>query len=82
MVDAFDFTVNEQCFQYRECEAVERFIKQGKPVFQIEYAKAGKKAKAKARKICPQGNQLDFQTQIKQLNLGAAVIDCQNRGGA
>lgn len=74
----FDFTVNEQCFQYRECGAVTTFIDQGKPVFQLEYAKAGRKAKKKAQTICPKANNLGFQTQIKQLNLGAGRIDCQS----
>lgn len=82
LVADFDFTVNEQCFQYQECGAVARFVEAGKPVFQIEYARAGKKAKAKARTICPKGNQLGFQTQIKQLGLGAPRIECRSRGGA
>ena len=33
----FDFAVNEQCFQYRECERLERFVAAGKPVYGIEY---------------------------------------------
>lgn len=33
----FDFAVNEQCFQYRECGVLDRFIAAGKPVFGAEY---------------------------------------------
>jgi len=33
----FDFAVNEQCFQYRECDVLEQFIAAGKPVYGIEY---------------------------------------------
>jgi len=33
----FDFQVNEQCFQYRECDRLDRFIAAGKPVYGIEY---------------------------------------------
>jgi len=33
LIAHFDFTVNEQCFQYNECGAVHQFIEEGKPVF-------------------------------------------------
>lgn len=80
LIGSFDFTVNEECFAYNECDEVAAFVRASKPVFQIEYASAGRRAKRKANVICPRGNQLGFQTQIKQLNLGAARIDCQSRG--
>jgi len=38
LVDTFDFAVNEQCFQYDECEAYAPFIDAGKPVFHVEYS--------------------------------------------
>ena len=38
LAPAFDFAVNEQCHQYRECEAYAGFIADGKPVFNAEYA--------------------------------------------
>lgn len=34
----FDFAVNEQCFQYKECAVYAAFTSQGKPVFSAEYA--------------------------------------------
>jgi hypothetical protein len=37
LVDHVDFAVSEQCAQYAECEAVQPFVDQGKPVFQVEY---------------------------------------------
>jgi hypothetical protein len=37
LVGDFDFAVNEQCFEYDECEYLVPFIQQGKPVFQAEY---------------------------------------------
>lgn len=33
-----DGTVNEQCWQYDECSALEPFVKAGKPVLNVEYA--------------------------------------------
>lgn len=34
----FDFAVNEQCFQYKECAVYSAFTSLGKPVFNAEYA--------------------------------------------
>jgi hypothetical protein len=34
----FDFAVNEQCFQYDECEAYQPFLSAGKAVLNVEYA--------------------------------------------
>lgn len=33
----FDWALNEQCFQYNECEALQPFIESGKAVFGVEY---------------------------------------------
>ena len=38
LVDDFDFAVNEQCFEFEECEYLLPFIENGKPVFHTEYA--------------------------------------------
>ena len=37
LVDYFDFAVNEQCFEYDECQTLMIFIHQGKPVLNAEY---------------------------------------------
>jgi hypothetical protein len=37
LVDSFDFAVNEQCAQFRECDLLLPFSKAGKAVVQIEY---------------------------------------------
>lgn len=37
LVDHFDFAVNEQCFEYDECERVLPFIENEKAVFGVEY---------------------------------------------
>ena len=33
----FDWALNEQCFEYTECETLLPFIESGKPVFNVEY---------------------------------------------
>ena len=38
LVEYYDFAVNEQCFEYDECEALAPFIDEGKAVFNAEYA--------------------------------------------
>jgi hypothetical protein len=38
LVEYYDFAVNEQCFEYDECEALSPFIDAGKAVFNAEYA--------------------------------------------
>jgi len=37
LVDDFDFAVNEQCFEFDECELLKPFIEQGKTVLNAEY---------------------------------------------
>jgi hypothetical protein len=37
LVLSFDFVVNEQCFQYRECGRYRPFLDAGKAVFNVEY---------------------------------------------
>ncbi|SEF97718.1 Glycoside-hydrolase family GH114 [Nonomuraea solani] len=37
LVSSFDYAVNEECFQYDECEELSVFVKAGKPVFHVEY---------------------------------------------
>lgn len=37
LVDDFDFAINEQCWQYRECGLLRPFTRAGKAVFNVEY---------------------------------------------
>tara|TARA_Y100001947_G_scaffold152936_1_gene155149 strand:- start:366 stop:530 length:165 start_codon:yes stop_codon:yes gene_type:complete len=38
LIPHFDWALNEECFQFNECEALLPFIAAGKPVFNVEYA--------------------------------------------
>lgn len=70
LVSHYDFAVNEECFQYGECNALKPFIAAGKPVFGIEYnlSKAS---------FCPQANLMNFDFQKKKLSLDAWVETCR-----
>jgi hypothetical protein len=58
---AFDFGVNEQCFQYHECDPLARFVKDGKAVYTVEYRTAPKA-------FCPQAETLGFSSIEKAPN--------------
>ncbi|MET0028921.1 MAG: endo alpha-1,4 polygalactosaminidase [Candidatus Thiodiazotropha sp.] len=70
LVDDFDWTVNEQCFQYRECDMLLPFIRAGKAVFGIEY-------KGDPAVYCPEANRLGLDTLTKNLDLDAWRESCQ-----
>jgi hypothetical protein len=70
-----DFAVNEECFQYNECDALKPFIAANKAVFNVEYT-AGDLA-AKGATICPKANPLNFDTLIKHLDLDPARFACR-----
>ena len=55
----YDFAVNEQCFQYRECARLRPFIRAGKAVFNVEYD----------RLPCERSHSLEFSSIRKRLNL-------------
>ena len=70
----FDYTINEQCFQYNECDyaqnsLVTNFINQGKPVFNVEY-------KLAKNKFCPQANAWGFSSMKKTYDLDAWMDPC------
>ncbi len=71
LVDDFDWVVNEQCFQYQECELLLPFIRAGKAVFGIEY-------QGNPEVYCPEANRLGFDTLIKNLDLDAWRESCQS----
>jgi len=62
----FDWALNEQCYEYDECDSLNVFIKAGKAVFNTEYS-------GKAAKVCPYMVGLKFSSLIKTLDLTAAI---------
>jgi hypothetical protein len=66
----FDWAVNEQCFEYDECEALEPFIAAGKAVFHVEY-------RLETRQFCPQANAMRFSSMRKDLSLDEKREPCR-----
>ncbi len=71
LLDHFDFAVNEECFDYEECDLLLPFVQQGKAVFQIQYDPVGQ-----AGQICPDANAMQLDTLLKHLDLDAWRYSC------
>ena len=66
LVGSFDFAVNEQCFEYDECDALQPFLEAGKPVFNAEYAESLRDDHVE---ICAAARQRGMHTLILPLDL-------------
>lgn len=73
LVSYYDFAVNEQCFQYNECDMLQPFIEQGKPVFNAEYKRKWKRNEEARADLCADANERQFSTLILNLNLNDKV---------
>lgn len=72
LVRDFEFAVNEQCFEYRECRTLLPFIRAGKAVFEAEY-------QARTSDFCPQSVRLGLSPMRKHLRLDAWRQLCPSR---
>lgn len=85
VLDFVDFSVNEQCIEYSECETFAAFIEAEKPVFNIEYPAGapGKVSVQATDEICShKGNSTGtegFSTVIKKMNLDGWVEYCDGK---
>jgi len=70
LVSHFDFAVNEECFQYGECNMLKPFTDAGKAVFGIEYTLSNSS-------FCPQANSMNFDFLKKNLSLDAWRESCR-----
>ncbi|HEU4450957.1 MAG TPA: endo alpha-1,4 polygalactosaminidase [Gaiellaceae bacterium] len=73
LVERFDFAVNEQCFQYRECRSLRPFIRARKAVFHVEYH-------VPRHRFCPTTTRLGFSSMKKHLDLRRWRRPCPSRG--
>lgn len=64
LVETADFSVNEQCFQYEECDKLRPFIIKNKPVLNIEYNKT-----TTQDDLCRRSRFLKFSTLILPMKL-------------
>ena len=65
----FDWAINEQCFQYSECDLLRPFLTAGKPVFVAEYGLA-------TGAFCPAANTMGIMAMRKRLALDAFREPC------
>ena len=76
--DEVDFAVNEQCFEYAECDMLTPLIRAGKPVFHVEYPRRDDETlEQRARAFCAEANRLDSDSLAKRLDLDAARVACR-----
>ncbi|MDO8736074.1 MAG: endo alpha-1,4 polygalactosaminidase [Thermoleophilia bacterium] len=65
----FDFSVNEQCHAFNECEQLTPFIEAGKPVLNAEYEESLVKSAAERRSLCETALGENISTLILPLEL-------------
>ncbi len=70
LVDFFDWALNEQCFQYDECDALVPFIQAGKAVFGVEY-------ELDAADFCDKANAMDFDWLAMTYDLDGGRESCR-----
>lgn len=70
LVSDFDFAVNEQCFEYRECDRLLPFVRAGKAVLHVEYH-------VPAAAFCARTSAMGFSSMVKELDLNATRHPCR-----
>ncbi|WP_406663937.1 endo alpha-1,4 polygalactosaminidase [Gallaecimonas sp. GXIMD1310] len=70
LVDYVDFAINESCFSLGECDLLAPFLRQQKPVFNIEYASQYRNDSNARQRLCTTARQAGIKTLIlpRQLN--------------
>lgn len=69
LVGDFDFSIDEQCAQYDECDGLRPFIRAGKAVLEVEY-------NLSTASFCPRLKALGFSAMRKPLSLDARRWPC------
>ena len=72
LVAYFDFSVNEQCHEYDECDALQPFIDAGKPVFNAEYADQYVNDANQRAELCEAARAQGLHTLVLPLDLDDA----------
>ena len=68
---SFDWTLNEQCYQYNECSPLSTYFKDnGKAVFQVEYS-------TDPASFCPEANAAGYNAMKMPLNLTGGRLPCE-----
>ncbi len=69
LVSSFDWALDEQCYQYNECDALQPFVAAGKAVFEVEYSE-------NTADFCPVTDALGLNSMKKRLSLDAWRQPC------
>jgi len=79
LLEYFDFSVNEECHQYQECDTLVPFVSAGKPVLNVEYPDKAAEAESLAASVCPKARTLNLRTLILPLDLDDSFrISCDD----
>ena len=82
VVSVVQFSVNEECAHYNDCNYFAPMIQHGKPVFHIEYPKGSDTnnnvlvSTDEKQKACNATGEVDFSTVIKNMNLDSWTQFC------
>jgi hypothetical protein len=77
LVSYFDLEVNEQCWEYEECDLLQPFVAAGKPALVVEYPGDQAAAEALAGTLCPEALAAELRTIILPLELdGSWRVAC------
>jgi hypothetical protein len=69
LVEYFDFAVNEQCFEYNECDMLSPFTAALKPVLNAEYSEEYVNDISQRYTLCTQSKERRFSTLVLPLDL-------------
>jgi endo-alpha-1,4-polygalactosaminidase (GH114 family) len=76
LITHFDWSLNEECFIYDECDSLAPFIAAQKAVFHVEYVDQETDGQAKLDEVCGQPSTQGFSTLVKLLDLDAWRLAC------
>jgi len=65
----YDFSINEQCFQYKECQKLTKFTKNNKAVFNTEY-------ELETSEFCTEAKELNFSSLKMEYDLDGGRKSC------
>lgn len=69
LVDWFDFSINEQCHQFNECDTLQPFISANKPVLNLEYNSIYVDDGNQHQRLCDDAEARGFYTLVLPLAL-------------
>ncbi len=72
LVDDFDFALNEQCFEFNECDALMPFVARQKPVLNAEYLQRYVDDEAARAALCEASRSAQLSTLVLPLDLDDA----------